>query len=111
MKNTKYSVLMSVYYKEKPEFFIQSIESIIRQSMKPDEIVIVKDGPLTPKLDEVLNEGNGDLHNPEEVVELGTLLGKEGIEEAMKIDQALRKAYSGYNPSKHLSSSPIGGVH
>lgn len=52
----KYSVLMSVYYKEKPEYFICSIESILNQTKKPDEIVIVKDGKLTKKLEEVILE-------------------------------------------------------
>lgn len=56
MKNTKYSVLMSIYHKEKPDFFIESIESMLRQTVKPDEIVIVKDGPLTPELDQVINK-------------------------------------------------------
>ena len=47
----KYSVLMSVYIKEKPEFLEKSIDSMINQTVKPDEIVIVKDGPLTSDLD------------------------------------------------------------
>lgn len=56
MNNTNYSVLMSIYYKEKPDYFIESIESMLRQTIKPDEIVIVKDGPLTPELDQVINK-------------------------------------------------------
>lgn len=55
MENTKYSVLMSVYEKEKPSYFRESIESMLRQTVKPDEIVIVKDGPLTPELEEVIS--------------------------------------------------------
>lgn len=50
----KYSVLMSVYYKENPEYLIESIESILAQTVAADEFVIVCDGPLTVKLDEVL---------------------------------------------------------
>lgn len=50
----KYSVLMSIYYKEKPQNLIESIESMINQSIKPNQIVIVKDGPLTEELDNVL---------------------------------------------------------
>lgn len=56
MNNAKYSVLMSIYHKEKPDFFIQSIESMLRQTIKPDEIVIVKDGPLTPDLDKIIDD-------------------------------------------------------
>lgn len=51
----KYTVLMSVYYKEKPEYLSLSIESMLNQTVKPDEFIIVKDGPLTTELDEVIN--------------------------------------------------------
>ncbi|WP_038266645.1 glycosyltransferase [Peptoclostridium litorale] len=53
---TKYSVLMSIYKKEKPEYFVQSIESMINQILEPDEIVIVKDGELTKELEEVIEQ-------------------------------------------------------
>ena len=52
----KFSVLMSLYIKEKPEYFTACMESILAQSVLPDEIVIVKDGPVTEELDAVLNE-------------------------------------------------------
>ena len=55
MNNTKYSVLMSIYHKEKPNYFVESIESMLRQTVKPDEIVIVKDGPLTSELDKIID--------------------------------------------------------
>lgn len=48
-------LLMSVYYKEKPEYLSLSIESMLNQTVKPDEFIIVKDGPLTTELDEVIN--------------------------------------------------------
>ncbi len=51
----KISVLMSVYYKEKPDYFEKSIDSLLNQTLLPNEIVIIKDGDLTPELDEVLN--------------------------------------------------------
>ena len=56
MSNTDYSVLMSIYHKEKPDFFIDSIESMLRQTIKPEEIVIVKDGPLTPELNQIIDK-------------------------------------------------------
>lgn len=49
-----FSVLMSVYVKENPNFFKLSIESVLNQTVKPNEIVIVKDGPLTSELEEVI---------------------------------------------------------
>ena len=61
-----YSVLMSVYDKETPENLKQSLESLLNQTCAPDEIVLVKDGPLTEKLDEVIFEAaqnHPDLFN------------------------------------------------
>lgn len=52
----KYSVLMSVYYKEKPEFLDYSINCMLNQTIKPNEFVIVKDGPLTNELDNVIEK-------------------------------------------------------
>lgn len=53
----KFSVLMSVYDKEKPEFLRVSLESIlVNQTVKPTEVVVVEDGPLTDELYSVLEE-------------------------------------------------------
>lgn len=56
----KYSVLMSVYYKEVPEYLRDSINSMLNQTIKPDEIVLVKDGPLTNELEKILEEYEGN---------------------------------------------------
>ena len=56
MEEMKYSVLMSVYHKEQPEYLRDSIESMLNQTAKPDEIVLVKDGPLTEALEKVIYE-------------------------------------------------------
>lgn len=51
MKSLKFSVLMSVYINENPEFLEQAFESIIvKQTVMPDEIILVQDGPLSEKL-------------------------------------------------------------
>lgn len=52
----KYSVLMSLYIKEKPEYLKAAIDSMVNQTLLPDEIVIVKDGPITEELQQVLDE-------------------------------------------------------
>jgi len=54
----KYSTLMSVYNKESVYFLKESIDSLIKQTLKPDEIVIVKDGPLTKELNDLLDDYN-----------------------------------------------------
>lgn len=49
--NKKFSVLLSVYKNEKPEYLRRAIESIyFDQTLKPNEIVLVEDGPLTIEL-------------------------------------------------------------
>lgn len=45
---------MSLYAKEKPEYLSLAIDSMLQQTVKPEEIVIVKDGPLTKELDEIV---------------------------------------------------------
>lgn len=52
----KYSVLMSVYYKEKAEFFRLSLKSMFEQTCPPEQVVVVCDGELTGELDEVLED-------------------------------------------------------
>lgn len=50
----QFSLLMSVYAKENPDFLSRCLDSILAQSVLPDELVIVKDGSLTGELDAVL---------------------------------------------------------
>ena len=50
-----YSVLMSVYYKEHPDYLRQSMQSIYDQTVSTDDFVLVCDGPLTPELDAVIS--------------------------------------------------------
>lgn len=52
----KFSVLMSLYIKEKPEYLRECMDSILSQTIMPDQIVIVKDGPITDELNAVLDE-------------------------------------------------------
>lgn len=53
----KFSVLISVYHKEKSEYLDQCLESIwLTQTLKPDEIVLVQDGPITKELEEIISK-------------------------------------------------------
>lgn len=52
----KYSVLMSLYAKENPKYLVLAIDSMLAQTVMPDQIVIVEDGPLTEELYHVLKE-------------------------------------------------------
>lgn len=51
-----YSVLMSVYIKEKPEYLREAIDSILNQTVKTNDFVIVCDGPLSEGLNKVITE-------------------------------------------------------
>lgn len=57
----KYSVLMSLYQKEHPEYLRLALDSMINQTVKPDEIVLVEDGPLTDELYKVIDEYKDSL--------------------------------------------------
>ena len=52
----KFSVLLSVYRKERPEWFRESLESVFGQTVRPAEVVLVADGPLTAALAAVVDE-------------------------------------------------------
>lgn len=46
---------MSVYKNEKAEYLQQAVDSILSQTLMPNEIIIVKDGILTNELEQVIN--------------------------------------------------------
>ncbi|SDK24272.1 Glycosyl transferase family 2 [Sarcina sp. DSM 11001] len=54
--DNSYSVLMSVYAKEKAEYLKQAMDSIWNQTMPTDDFVLVCDGPLNEELDTVICE-------------------------------------------------------
>jgi glycosyltransferase involved in cell wall biosynthesis len=80
MENGKYSVLMSVYHKEQPAFFRSSLNSMINQTIKPDEIILVKDGVLTQELEDVIEEFKN-----ERAIKVIPLNENKGLGEALNI--------------------------
>ena len=46
---------MSLYYKENPKYLCEALDSMINQTVKPDEIVMVYDGPLTEELYQIMD--------------------------------------------------------
>ena len=80
----KFSVLMSVYFKEDPKCLKEALKSILNQTVMPSEIVCIKDGQLGAKLDKVLEEFVKSYENMFKFVEfkknqgLGTAL-REGV--------------------------------
>ena len=70
MINT-YSVLMSVYQNEKPEYLRISMESIFAQSVQTDDFVLICDGPLGIGLNNVIDEMQVKYGDILHVVRLG----------------------------------------
>lgn len=66
----EYSVLMSVYHKEKPEYLKQAIESIQAQTFPTDDFVLVCDGPLNDGLDAIIATKQQEMGESLNVVRL-----------------------------------------
>lgn len=60
MVYTDYSVLMCVYHKEKANNLEEAINSVLSQTVKTNNFVIVCDGPLTSELDGILDKYKGN---------------------------------------------------
>ena len=52
----RFSVLLSLYSEENVDSLYQSLSSIFTQSVFPNEVVLVKDGPLTSALEQIVEE-------------------------------------------------------
>lgn len=72
---TSYSVLMSVYYKEKASCLRTAIESIFLQTHKTDDFVLVCDGPLDDSLYAVIEEMRIRFGNTFQVIQLEKNVG------------------------------------
>jgi glycosyltransferase involved in cell wall biosynthesis len=70
-----FSILMAVYYKDNPAYFSDAIDSVLSQTLKPKEIVIVKDGPLTEDLEQVIMILTENYPNLFRVIQLETNKG------------------------------------
>ena len=71
----EYSVLMTVYGKDNPEYFRKALMSMVKQTKAPDEIVVVKDGPITNELQDVLDRVDKKYPNLVVQVQLPKNLG------------------------------------
>ncbi len=71
-----FSVLISIYYKEKPEHFNACMKSIWDfQTLKPSEIIMVEDGPLTPELDQVIAQWQEKIGTSLKITKLAENVG------------------------------------
>lgn len=54
MDKQEFAVSMCVYGKDNPIWFRNAVESVLNQTVKPTEIVLVVDGPVTDAVDNVI---------------------------------------------------------
>ncbi len=52
----KFSVSMCVYEKDNPKWFKEAVDSILNQTVQPEEVVLVVDGPVPSELDLVIRK-------------------------------------------------------
>jgi len=84
MKNDfkmNFTVLLSVYAKESPDFLLLALDSIWKnQSLRPTQIVLVKDGPLTNDLNDVI-----DIYKKKSPLKVISLEKNVGLGKALNI--------------------------
>ncbi len=78
----KYSVLMSVYKKENPIWFQESIESMLNQTIKTNDFVLVEDGLLTEELEKIVVKYEQDYSDIFHVIRLKE---NKGLGNALRI--------------------------
>ncbi len=77
-----YSVLMSVYSRERPEYLRQSIQSIFSQTVPTNDFVLICDGPLPAGLDKVIEAFSSER---EDVLHVVRLEKNQGLANALNI--------------------------
>lgn len=93
MNMFKFSVIMSIYKSDVPEYLRIALESLLNQTRKPDEIVIVGDGPVPTLLEKEVESLRFQVSNKALPIEV-TYLPQEknsGLGEAMRIAAEVAK--------------------
>lgn len=54
MSSIRFSVVMSVYRADCPILFQKAVDSVLNQTLKPTEVIVVADGPVGGEIEEVL---------------------------------------------------------
>lgn len=75
----KYSVLMSVYSQDNPEYFVTAIESMLNQTISPEQFVIVVDGAVPEKIEKIIKQ----YENNAEIFTIVRLNKNQGLANAL----------------------------
>ena len=79
----KFSVCTSIYKNDRPEFVKVALDSmLVNQSVKPNEIILVQDGPIPTELSQLLSEYEGAYP---EVMHIIRLKENKGLGNALKL--------------------------
>lgn len=71
-----FSILLSLYHKEKPEYLYQCFESIwLQQLLKPTEVVLVLDGPVGGELTACIKKWQSKMGNVLKIIALPQNVG------------------------------------
>lgn len=81
----RFTVLMAVYHKDDPDQFDRALASVFANSLAPDAVLIVADGPLTEALDAVLARHQAQ----EPTLKLHRLARNKGL--AMALNEGLER--------------------
>lgn len=81
MSYLPYSVLMSVYDKDKSEYLKMSIASMLNQTIPPEQFVLVIDGPIKEGIERIVDE----YSDKEKLFTVVRLTENEGLANALNI--------------------------
>ena len=84
--DNSFSVLISVYFNDNPNFLFQSLSSVLSQTLMPSQIVLVKDGCLTTELDIIIENFVTVNDNIFDIVSL-----QENVGLAKALNEGLKK--------------------
>lgn len=82
----RFSVVMAVYKNDRAEWFRQAVESLLNQTLRSEDIVIVVDGPLTPELNQVIRDYESD-----KTITVTRLKKNQGLGNALNVGIAKAK--------------------
>ena len=81
----EYSVLMTVYGKDDPVFFDTALKSMLNQTKSPNEIVLVKDGPVPQAIQEIIDVA--DRNYPDKIVQVSL---KENVGLGLALNEGIK---------------------
>ena len=61
MSELKFTVCMSVYWNDKPEYFLIAVRSIFNQTRPPSEVILVVDGPIPELVEDAIVTLQGEI--------------------------------------------------